>query len=783
MASPSSPALQQLHHLDTSSPDFHAQLYNILCGQEYVQCVPNLKDDDLIWLVDYLDKALDRLDLSSPVSRKCQHELRSICSTSATLPTSYMLSTGLLDIDPVPFASGGFGDAYRGTLNGSRVCIKRIRTYHFDHGRATVAFCREAMIWKCLDHPNILPLLGVTISPFQLISNWMDGGDLLQHVKNNPNADRLGLLCDVVRGLCYLHSQNVMHGDLKGQNILVDDSGRACVADFALAMVVKGEDSLEDDSVHGHTPRWTAPEVLNEGPYSMQADIFSFAMVMIEVFTGAAPFSDRPAAKALLAIVQGERPPRPTHPTFTENLWILMQRCWYHDPHSRPTALEILQILLTPTEPPAWKQLIGHTLPTNEHISLITSIFSNRNEVEVLGNLSGDDAQAFIDVIDEVLDSLPQQIYRRCLRYLYRICGRQVLLPKSLATPLCYNPTEMPQCRGGFADVWKGQYNGQEVAAKALRVSQTSNFDQIRRRFCKEVVMWNTLRHPNVLPLMGVTMTENQFVMVSEWMENGSINMYVKAHTDVNRPGLLGDVTTGLIYMHSQRIVHGDLKGANILINPDGHACIADFSLLTVISDQQTFLSTCIGGGTTPWMSPELLDPESFGLKKCRLTKESDCYALGMVIYEILSGKAPFAPSPAPVVKILCGERPKKPQGAEGARFTDGIWGMLELCWKPQPNERPSLNKVLRCLQNVAGPPRPSFYGGNVETDAGDQSDATTASDSSTFSPFCLRSRFTHNYPCGVIGASLTCRVTMPKSSTPPLPLQRQGLPYHTLAI
>ena len=51
--------------------------------------------------------------------------------------------------------------------------------------------------------------------------------------------------------------------------------------------------------------------------------------------------------------------------------------------------------------------------------------------------------------------------------------------------------------------------------------------------------MWGTLRHPNVLPLFGVTMAENRFVMVSEWMENGNINEFVKAHTDVNRLGLV----------------------------------------------------------------------------------------------------------------------------------------------------------------------------------------------------------------------------------------------------
>jgi len=83
-----------------------------------------------------------------------------------------------------------------------------------------------------MTHPNIVPLLGITTTPLQLISNWMPGGDLLEYIKKNPDADRLGLvgippvvlvlthscnqLFDFTKGLCYLHSCNVIHGDLKG---------------------------------------------------------------------------------------------------------------------------------------------------------------------------------------------------------------------------------------------------------------------------------------------------------------------------------------------------------------------------------------------------------------------------------------------------------------------------------------------------------------------------------------------------------------------------------------
>jgi len=127
-------------------------------------------------------------------------------------------------------------------------------------------------------------------------------------------------------------------------------------------------------------------------------------------------------------------------------------------------------------------------------------------------------------------------------------------------------------------------------------------------------------------------------------------------------------------------------------------------------------------------MSPELLDPEAFGLKGAHATRKSDCYALGMVIYEILSGEAPFAPSKVPAPRILRGERPERPQGRKGVLFTDTIWGVLELCWKPQPSERLNAKAV---LQGLYGRPyqlgSPSDMDGDVEADSDDHSDDTTS--------------------------------------------------------
>ena len=172
---------------------------------------------------------------------------------------------------------------------------------------------------------------------------------------------------------------------------------------------------------------------------------------------------------------------------------------------------------------------------------------------------------------------------------------------------------------------------------------------------------------------------------------------------------------------------------ANLLINDNGHACLAGFGLLTIAPDQSSDTSLYVDGGTIQWMSPELLDPGRFNLTEGRRTKESDCYALGMVIYEILSGQAPFAPlSPPPVIcRVLEGLRPERPEGE--VLFTDDIWRTLELCWEHQPGERISAKIVLQRLENTS---RLHFgTNGIIETGAGERSGAM-ASGSGMFSPF-----------------------------------------------
>ena len=112
-------------------------------------------------------------------------------------------------------------------------------------------------------------------------------------------------------------------------------------------------------------------------------------------------------------------------------------------------------------------------------------------------------------------------------------------------------------------------------------------------------------------------------------------------------------------------------------------------------------------------MSPELFELE---IQNQRRTKPSDCYALGMVIYEVLSGRAPFYqyPDHAVTLRVQRGDRPERPQGAKGQSFTDDVWKVLESCWQPKPDDRPSTHDVFQSwegLEAVSGlwtPPSPT---------------------------------------------------------------------------
>lgn len=165
---------------------------------------------------------------------------------------------------------------------------------------------------------------------------------------------------------------------------------------------------------------------------------------------------------------------------------------------------------------------------------------------------------------------------------------------------------------------------------------------------------------------------------------------------------MLASLTITIIYMLFTR------PKENVLIDDDGQPKLAGFTSVKMESSGRASRSSQEGSGIIQWMSPELLNPDAFGLGNRDPTTKSDCFALGMVIYEVLTGRVPFARYNGYMIfmLVLRGDRPERPEGYEGRWLTDEIWGALEICWRERPDDRPTAEGILACLE---ASPRPQL--------------------------------------------------------------------------
>ncbi|EEB97688.1 hypothetical protein MPER_02943, partial [Moniliophthora perniciosa FA553] len=239
--------------------------------------------------------------------------------------------------------------------------------------------------------------------------------------------------------------------------------------------------------------------------------------------------------------------------------------------------------------------------------------------------------------------------------------------------------------------------NNAEVAIKRIRVFEDTVAKDRRKIFrylCREALLWQALRHPFVLSFFGVDSDTfpGFFCLVSPWMANGTILKHLGENGGEDIDLKLFEIAQGVAYLHSQHIVHGDLRGSNILVDSNCHACIADFGL-AVFSDVTVGTNSSHHAGSVRWMAPELHQPTNFGLEYFRRTFASDTYSFACVCVELYTGRPPFQHVPrdtAALLKVIAGERPPRPPNME-----EWLWTMAEKCWNQERDARPSMSKAV----------------------------------------------------------------------------------------
>ncbi|KAL4150178.1 hypothetical protein PRNP1_009583 [Phytophthora ramorum] len=205
--------------------------------------------------------------------------------------STWYISPSAVSRKQTPFASGGFGKVCHARWSNSHVVLKEI-AIHSDADMKR--FRREANVWSDNKHPNIVHFYGANDrhEPYFIISEYASNGELLKYLGKEGQGIVWRKMLEVAAGLSHLHDNGVVHGDLKGDNIVVSSNGTAMLTDFGLSFHPSGPSSIQERKSTLGAMQWRAPEyaTMTVTDPSFESDVYSLGMCIIEAVTGAIPW-------------------------------------------------------------------------------------------------------------------------------------------------------------------------------------------------------------------------------------------------------------------------------------------------------------------------------------------------------------------------------------------------------------------------------------------------------------------------------------------------------------
>ncbi|XP_030531127.1 serine/threonine-protein kinase STY13-like [Rhodamnia argentea] len=281
------------------------------------------------------------------------------------------------EIDPAKLliksviARGTFGTVHRGVYDGQDVAVKLLdwgeegQRTEAEIASLRAAFTQEVAVWHKLNHPNVTKFIGATMGSSDLqiqtdngpismprniccvVVEYLPGGALKSYLIKNRRRKLVfkvvvQLALDLARGLSYLHSQKIVHRDVKTENMLLDKSRILKIADFGVARV----EASNPNDMTGETGTlgYMAPEVLNGNPYNRKCDVYSFGICLWEIYCCDMPYPDLSFSEMTSAVVrQNLRPDIPR--CCPSSLANVMKRCWDANLDKRPEMDEVVSLL------------------------------------------------------------------------------------------------------------------------------------------------------------------------------------------------------------------------------------------------------------------------------------------------------------------------------------------------------------------------------------------------------------------------------------------------------
>ncbi|XP_043917350.1 tyrosine-protein kinase TXK [Protopterus annectens] len=246
---------------------------------------------------------------------------------------------------------GEFGVVRLGKWKATRkVAIKAIN----EGAMSEDDFIEEAKVMMKLSHPYLVQLYGVCTQqrPIYIVTEFMENGCLLNYLRQRQGRFGKGQLLSMCQNVCegmeYLEQNGFIHRDLAARNCLVNEKHVVKVSDFGMARYVL-DDQYTSSSGAKFPVKWSPPEVFHYNKYSSKSDVWSFGVLMWEIYTeGKTPFENMANPEVVDEISRGYRLCRPFQASQT--VYELMYSCWHEKPECRPAFINLLQSINTIAE-------------------------------------------------------------------------------------------------------------------------------------------------------------------------------------------------------------------------------------------------------------------------------------------------------------------------------------------------------------------------------------------------------------------------------------------------
>ncbi|KXN92513.1 Serine/threonine-protein kinase HT1 [Leucoagaricus sp. SymC.cos] len=675
-----------------------------------------LNRDDTQTLVDLIELVVKDLP-HLPASDLTGQLLRNIMDSTHIIPQYYRASG--VQYDPTRLVS----EHFRGKLYEGHV-LKNINSYAQWRGlKVRVLVTKSSVsgiiddlaVWAHASHPNILPFHGMfhenlTESPqFCVVLPHLKNGTLEDYAPTLPQKSRMLLISDVVNGLAYL--QDIVdwsiHNILTGKGVVISDEGRALIVSFNANYVFFQEKTYESWDIY--TDRFYRSS-------SFEGVICSFGCLSYQVLSRKLPYYQVPDEQVKIERVYGSQPlirPDRTDAEMDEiddKAWELITKCCAHEPEDRPDWSQIREMLANMEieedhRPPA----MPLPIPEVQALRPLSELIENHTKDIAMAvvEFEHDEIQAIVNFLDQALKEhlTITEERNRVLAILSRITSSTLIFPQRYELRgIKYDPRKR-LAEGGCGIVYRGA--DPTICIKLMKRFDTGTFTA----WVKEVILWAHSSHPNVLPFLGVFLdgqnSPPQTCLVSPYMKNGNLRDYASRLPQKSRLPLILDVVNGLRYLHDLGVVHGDLKGENVLISNEGRGLITDFGTSHI--NTTTAATGSLSLTTLRFSAPETV------LGNRTPTKKFDIWSLGCLLYEVLSRRPPYYQYKSEVQIIAAltrKEMPKHPgsiddNDAEKDEYgwdddieedydaiDDRAWSLIIKCCASEPEARPDIANV-----------------------------------------------------------------------------------------